>query len=508
MRYDRQRFVGLIVPLVLVATAAPSRANEMQLTVRQAVARALQHNLSLQQERLAPALSDAPELVAQASFEPLLFTEISGSYSPGLVSFQRAGLAPTSATNVGGQAGLRKSFSTGTSAELGFSNTALFGGGMLDPAYQSNLTLSVSQSLLRGISRSANEVEIVSARLSRDEARRKLRQLAEQTAASALEAYFDLHAALAQDTIQALAIKTSETTMRDTRVLIAAGKLAGSEEISVRYTLQTQQRAKLQTEQAIADARDKLARLIGMVGPGSLATPPIVTTETRPSLPDRATLQRLRSLALRRRGDYLAALDQIALQQARVRALKHRLLPELNLAGSVFATGLSGSSSAGAVSITEDEGYWASYKMNKVGWSAGLSLEVPLGNRKARGELRSAELELRRAQTAARLVQQEIAEELNRALRAVQLAHDQLQLTVTAHQVARTKLEAEQARYAQGRTTAHILAAVQAEVTKEQLNQAQAAADLNKAVVVLHATAGDLLGRLHVELRPRPNRGS
>ena len=507
MKNNRGRL--LLAGAVLALTLAParSRAEEIRLTVRGTVARALQHNLSLRQESLAPALSPGPEEVAESSFEPVLFSDVSGSRSPGQVTFQRAGLAPTSSTNISGQLGLRKSFSTGTSAEIGLSNTAMFGNAPLDPAYQSSLTLTVNQSLLRGISRSANELEVNTARLSREEARRKLRQVGEETASGALEAYFDLHAALAQDAIQALAIQNSETTLRDTRVLIAGGKLAGSEEISVRYTLQTQQRTKLQTEQAVADARDKLARLIGMVRPGSLETPTIVTTETTAAMPDAAELERLRTAALRRRGDYAAALREVALQEARVRALRHRLLPQLNLSGSVFATGLSGTSSPG-FGVTDDEGYWSSYKMSKIGWSAGLSLEVPLGNHKARGELRSAEQELRRARAAADLVQQTIAEELNRAWRAVRLAHDQLALTVTAQEVAQSKLAAEEARYKQGRSTAHTLAQVQMEVIKERLTRAQAAADLHKAVVKLHATAGDLLHRLRLELPAESNRGS
>lgn len=505
-RYKHTLARPLLLLLLLslpVSTSARAGSGEIQLTAKQAVARALKHNLSLEVERLSPALSDAAEQGAEAPFEPELFASIDASHSPGQVSRQRAGLAPTSSTSVGGEVGARKSFSTGTSVEFGLSSVALLGGGVLDPSYQTGASLTVKQSLLQGVSRSANEVAITTARRSREEADRSLGRKAELVAAQTLEAYFDLQAALAKDAIQQLAIQTSERTLRDTRVLIAGGKLAGSEEIATRYTLQTYRRAKLQAEQAVADARDKLARLIGLVGPGSLATPQIVTRPSAPALPGKADLPRLFALALKTRGDYLAAQSRIESQRLKVKASRHVLLPRLDLVGSVFFTGLSGDDASGAsgggLSTDVESGYWPSYKMDGVGWSAGLQLEVPLGNGKARGELKSAELELRRASRQAELVRQTIAEELNRTWRAVMLTRAQQKLTALAEEVAQAKVKNEQALYRAGKSTAHILATVQAEALAEQLSVAQAAADLSKSLVTLHAAAGDLLPRLRLK---------
>jgi outer membrane protein TolC len=481
-------------------------SGELRLTAKQAVTRALKHNLRLEVERLSPELSDAAERTAEADFEPELFVQLDASHSPGQVSRQRAGLAPTSSTTVGAEIGARKSFSTGTSVELGHNSMAMFGGGVLDPSYQTGVELTVKQSLLQGISRSANEVAIDTARLSRREAERELARKAEQAAASALEAYFDLQAALAKDAIQALAIETSQRTLRDTRVLIAGGKLAGSELISTRYTLQTHRRAKLQAEQAVADARDKLARLIGLVGPGSLATPAIVTVPSAPSLPGQQDLGRLFKGALARRGDFLAAVSRIEAQRLKVQASRHVLLPKLDLVGSVFFTGLSGdatssaSGAGGSSSLDVESGYWSSYKMEQVGWSAGLLFELPLGNRKARAALQSAELSLRRARRAADLVRQTIAQEINTAWRAVQLTREQQKLTIMAEEVAKTKVKYEEALYRAGKTTAHLLASVQEEAIKERLSVAQAAADLGKALVKLHVASGDLLERMHLSL--------
>lgn len=487
----------LVVALLVATTwlARPADAQGLRLTVKQAVARALAHNLSLKVQRLDPALSQAPQQVASATFEPELFAEVSAGQSPGQVSTERTGLAPAANTNVGGKLGVRKAFSTGTSVELGLSSTLLVGG--LDPAYQSSVTITARQSLLEGISRSTNELAIFSAKRSQEAARQQLGRKAEQVAAATLEAYFDLHAALAKDEVQRLAIQTAATTLKETRLLIAAGKVAASEQISARYGLQIAQRDKLKTAQAIDEARDRLARLIGLVAPDSPATPPIVTVATQPDLPAPQARERLRRRAFERRGDYLAALTEIAAQQANLAAAKHALLPTLDLVGSVFATGLSGGGGDGTSSAVSTS-YGSSYKLDQVGWSLGLLFALPLGNAKASGERKVAELKLGRARAAAQLLQQSIVQQLNQAWRAMQLAKDQLELTTLAEQVAQSKLRSETLRYRAGKITAHVLAAVQAQATQEHLNRVQAVADLDKALVVLHATAGNLLPRLRL----------
>jgi outer membrane protein len=507
-----QTIVVAAALLLLAARPAPADAasndpGAVRLTAVQAVARALKHNLSLGVDRLAPALSDSAERKAAAAFEPGLYARVDASGSPGKVSTQRAGLAPTSTTAVGGQLGARKTFSTGTSVDLSLSSDALFGGGSLDPAYQSGAALTVRQSLLRGVSREANLAGVTDARLSREVAGRGLSRQAEQVALSTLEAYFNLQAALGSDEVATLAVQTSAAALAETRTLIAAGKLAGSEEVSARYALQIQRREQLKTTQAVGDARDTLARLIGLVGPGSLATPRIVTVAVATAaLPQgSADLQRMLASALAGRGDYLAARQEIVRLQRKAGAARHGLLPSLDLVGSVYLSGLSGDSASaatsGAASSTLPAGYWSSYGMDRFGWSVGLVFELPLGNDSAKAELKGAELALRRAKLSADLVKQQIALELNQARRAARLAQDQLELTELAVEVAETKLKNQQALYRAGKSSGHDLATIRAQAVAERLARAEAAATLNKAVARLHASAGELLARMKLAFK-------
>jgi len=498
--------VALLAGLTVCLPPRAARAEPLRVTAQRAVELALQKNLDMAHARLAPDLSDAARRKADATFEPTISSSFDVAGSPGQISQQLAGLSPVSSIDLGGSLGVRKEFSTGTSLEARLSSTALFGGGGsrtgLDPAYQTGINLTARQSLLKGLSRSANEVAVTTARLTRGAARKNLARTAELIAWSTLKSYWDLHAALAKVQIQKVALKMAQRTHAQTVSLIGAGKLPASEEVAANYLVQTQRRDLLTLARQVSNTRDELARLMGLVPAGSTATPEIVTVVgSRPKrwAPSRKQLQRI---ALKRRGDYLYLLEQLKIHRAELDAARHRRLPTLDLVGGLTLTGLSGTAT-GENGDDYPSGYWSSFGMKRVGWSAGLVFELPLFNNKQKAEIELAELKHRRAKLSVDLAVQALSQELNVALRAVDVARQQLRLTKAAARVAETKLVNEQARYAAGKITAHILSTVQAEVVKERLAKEQALADLIKARVDLYAAAGVLISRMREIQRQR-----
>lgn len=503
----RTRLTCLLLWVLAAAPATTTAAEDpdVRLTSREAVYRALQHNLNLKLERLDPALTNAAEQTAAAVFHPVLVSGIDVAGSPGSVSQQRVGLAPTSSTSVGGDVGVRKQFSIGTTVEGTLSSSALFGGGRggLDPAYQSGVNLSVRQSLLQGISRRANESALATARLDREAAAAQLRRQAELVAADTLKAYWDLRAAVAKVAIQQVALQTTEATLHETDVLIGAGKLPASERTSAAYAVQVQRRAKVKADQELENVRDRMARLIGLIPPHSLATPKILPVSSPRRERRRWTLGELQRQALAQRGDYRALKIETQIRRIDEQAAQHRLLPKLDLVAGLQLTGLSGESDASATAAATEEyeqSYWSSFVLDRVGWSAGVTLEVPLGNAAARAKRDTAALQVKRALLVEDLAVQALSLELNVAWRAVRVAREQLRLSEEAARVAEAKLTNETARYKAGKITAHILSTVQAEAITERLTREQALADLVKAAVDMQAAAGVLLARLKIDV--------
>jgi len=494
-------YLWLVLGLTLPATAT-AEEGEVRLTAREAVKRALQHNLSLKADRLDPALTDAAERSAASVFHPVLTSGVDVSGSPGSVSQQRAGLSPVSSTSVGGDVGLRKQFSVGTTIEGSLASSALYGGGRggLDPAYQSGVALTVRQSLLQGISRRANEAPLETARLDRDVATALLRRRAELVAAETLKGYWDLRAARSKVAVQEVALQMTEATRRETEELINAGKLPAAELVSATYAVRSQMRGKVKAEQELQNVRDRMARLIGMVKPRSLATPALVPVSSPRRKRRRWTLTGLQREALQSRGDYKALQIEIEIRKLAEQTARHRLLPKLDLVAGLQLTGLSGETDGSTTGDDYDEGYWSSFALKRLGWSAGLALEVPLGNAEARARRDVAALQARRAELELDLATQALSLELNEAWRAVQTARQELRLTEDAAKVAEAKLANETALYKAGKVSAHILGTVQAEVITERLSREQALADLVKAAVDMQAAAGVLLSRFEEEV--------
>ncbi|MBN2575037.1 MAG: TolC family protein [Deltaproteobacteria bacterium] len=484
-----------LVPLSLVGAA---RAEPIVLTPQEAVRRALAKNLSLELDRLDPNLTDVSERIAEAAFQTELFGSADVVGSPGSVSAERIGLDPVRSTNVAGEIGLRKSFSVGTTLEGRLSTQGLFGGGKngLDPAYETGLYLQARQALLRGLSRTANEASLTNARLTRESAAALLRRQAELVAASTLKAYWDLRATYAKLAIERAALQSAEEILRETEALIGAGKLPESEKMSAAYAVQLKRRSLLQAEQSLANARDRMARIIGAVEPSSLATPELVPASApRRTAPASWTLEELQRRAVAERGDFRALLLATKMRRTEENAAAHRLLPKLDLVAGLQLVGLSGDAGAGTTS-PYGGGYGSSYAMKRVGWSAGLTLDVPLGNLDANARRDLAGLQVRRAELSERIATQDLSLELNLTWRSLQLARQQLRLSEESAKVAEAKLANETERYKVGKITAHILSSVQIEAVTERLAREQALADLVKAVVDMQAASGGLLDRL------------
>jgi outer membrane protein TolC len=475
--------------LILAIPVRTAAAKEIKLTPKQAVNRALKHNLSLQVDRLAPELSGANELAAKAAFDIVLFGETGAT---GEVDHTSGIDQTTHGEDVTAAVGVRKKFVSGTTVEARTGGVVLLKGnnsGLNKPNFQADLSVSVRQSILQGARAAVNKSDINTARLAQKAARLELRRKAELIAAKTLVAYWDLYAALANLKVQQVALKDSKRTYNETVVLARAGKLAHAEKIPNLYLVQTHRRDVILAQKEVANARDKLARLMGMLGPRSMATPRLVPVGRPATALPRLQLKKLQETALKRRGDLQASRVTVDAKKVKVRAARDLLLPKLDLVASVGVTGFKGDPS-NTGSTTDPRSRPSS---RNLAWSVGVVLEVPLGWRAAKAQTELAELAVRRARASVKESTQSISEELNVAWRAVQSAWEVLKLNKKAVELARIKLKNEMDRYRNRKTSAQIIIIMQAELIKEKLNLQNAVAKFNQALVELRAASGTLV---------------
>lgn len=487
--------------LILISHAPAARADHtkpLHLTPTDAVRRALRKNLGHQHERLAPELSGAHERKARAFTDPVIFGELGANGTADRLADPKLRIPTLLDVSGSGAVGVKKTFMSGTALEARLSGTVTWDteGSGADTTLGGAATLSVRHPLLRGGNPAVNSAEITTARLSRQAAELRLRRKAEVLAADTLKAYWDLHAAESNLRVQRVALAQADKTLAETKQLVAAGKLAASEELMARHQVQTQRRAVLLAAQSLQNGRDLLARKIGLVGPRSLATPAITTgpTPTLPAPP--RSLGKLQRLALERRGDYQALEVERRTRGVVERVARHKLLPKLDLVGTASVNGRRGRLSGPDLAAELDP-----TTTGRVTWAVGVVFEIPLGNREAKASIDLAALGARRAEVALHGKQQDISLELKQAWRALHAARALVRLSDEAVRVASVKHTNEKERYASGRTTAQLLVLVQSELVRERLAQQQARSSLHKARVDLWSAAGSLLQQLGT--RPR-----
>jgi outer membrane protein TolC len=129
---------------------------------------------------------------------------------------------------------------------------------------------------------------------------------------------------------------------------------------------------------------------------------------------------------------------------------------------------------------------------------ASLELRLPLANRSARGARAAAEAELRALEHLEAELRARVALMVRDASEDGRIAEARVRLLASAVRAAQISLDAEQARFAVGRSTNFEVLRRQEELALARLRRLRAAVDLAKAHADLAALTG-ALWREHVE---------
>jgi outer membrane protein TolC len=178
-----------------------------------------------------------------------------------------------------------------------------------------------------------------------------------------------------------------------------------------------------------------------------------------------------------------------------VRVAKKQKLPQLNLTASAALQGLDDSPGD-----AHDRLFTGHY----FGWSAGLFMEYPLGNRQREAELRRGKLERVQAITELQKLSDQVALQLRERIRQVNTTYRQWKIQQKAVEAAKKELQAlEDTELIRGQLTPEFLSvklSAQASLADAERGELQAITDYNIALIELARTTGTVL-----ELHPVPN---
>jgi outer membrane protein TolC len=520
MRVPRISLRALLVAAVLASAparaqnaASPTGAPEPSaLALRDAIASAAAGNIQLLKQNVALHTSQGNVVAALGQFDFVLAADatFSRTVNPPLSAFDQSqgssksfvsDLSLTRALESGGSLSLAlqgraalgstQSFQCGapplTAAEMAAGITPR---PVKCNVYTPTATLTFTQPLLRGFGREIAEANLYRARVNNDLALLNRQAQAANTIRDTIIAYWELAYQTQDLENQRFAERLAREQLRTTQAQIQVGKLGELSAAAVNRAISTAQIAEASSEQSLMGRALDLQRLFGAAVPpafiGYKAADALdaskhdvdVAAETKHALEASPALKSIRM--------------GLALTETDLRVARDSMRPQLNFAGSVSEGGRNHVLTTSLDQMTN---------LSYTEYSAGLTFQLPIQNRAARGAEEVAHASSDSAQLDARDLELQIRDTVARMAAQIRSAGARVEHGLEAVSYSEQNLKAEQARFSVGTSTNNDVLLRMQELLQAKTSVARAMADLLEGDVALAALTGDILDLYGIRLK-------
>ena len=268
--YLVRRFFITLVLLCLILNASGAEEEpdtSREISLREAVNRALEQNLGLIIERYEPGLFEDDITLAQSQFDPAIRIRgnIDEQLSPLAASTLDGAAQPEDDTRSFSVA-VDKKISTGGTVELStwinrFETNSTFA--IINPDYLSEIAISFEQPLLNGAWRKVNLAPIARAKAAHSQSVLELRRRAFNVLANIEINYWRIAYATARKTLQESSIEVAEKLLEETKEKERVGLATQVDVLQASANLASRREAVILASQAIDNASDQLYSSMG-----------------------------------------------------------------------------------------------------------------------------------------------------------------------------------------------------------------------------------------------------
>jgi outer membrane protein TolC len=465
--------------------APAEAAGPLRVAVPDAILLALQNNRAFIVDRYNAPITRTAEQQQLAAFDP----DLTGTFSI-VRGFNQVDSPPPEQTEIG-LLGLTEFLPTGTLLNLTAGETVMkwpTATGTTYPTqpgnYATNVSLTATQSLLRGYGLDVNLASLRQARLDTRSSEYELRGFAESLVAQTEEAYWDCALARQQIQITQKSLDLANDQLRETLDRIRLGNVAATEKVAAEAEVALRQEDLINARSAFDTARLLLLRLLSPSGNTferdlELLDQPSAKEEPVDNLADHI------EAALRMRPDLNQARLLVERDELQIVKTKNGLLPQLNLFITLGRTGYS-SSFPGSVSNLSANDYDA---------LVGVNFEYPPANRAAKAADAAARLSRGQAEQAVGNLAQLVELDVRTAYIEILRTRAQVVATLASRTLQEEKVRVETEKFRIGKSTSLLVAEAERDLLASQIAYVQAVAGYRKALVELYRLEGTLLQR-------------
>ncbi|HEX7899427.1 MAG TPA: TolC family protein [Planctomycetota bacterium] len=490
---------------LLLLTALPGGDDEARkpvrksipLSVREAVALSLNHNLDIEIARYQPWIEEQNVLVTLGQWDHVLYGSAvrSRAVQPGTSSLSGASKLESDGKDV--EFGVRKLLPFGGSYDV-------FAGGnyirsnnsflLENPLYTDSAGVAITLPLLRGGSTAANTATLVIARNERDISVDVFEKTVSDSVFAVIQAYADLAFAIEEKKVKEQSVDVASRLLEDNRRKFDRGLASRLDVTQADAGVAAQQEGLLTAEAAVLNASDRLKRL---VDPSLLASELEIVPVERPGtrlgdLDERAATEKALEQARGSRPEFRQLRRQMSSQDVEIARAANDRLPRLDFTGSGTINGTEG---------TFSEAFREADGLDTYDVTGGIIFEWAFENRAARGASQRAELQRRRLVLQERNLENQVLVEIREAVRAIKTNEKRIEATRRARVLAEEQLEGELTRNQQGLSTTFRVIDVQEDLVQARTNELKALIDYHLSRYRLGQVSGVLLEQQGILIR-------
>lgn len=497
----------------LAAVQSPGAGPRVDLTLDEAVARALERNLDLAVQRLNPQVFDLNLAQQLAAYRPTFDTNFQNNSRTNPSQTQLDGGLSVVSDTVSLNSGVSQEVGWGGGRyQVNFNNnrsesTNFFTS--FNPSYRSTVQASYTQPLLRGFRIDPIRQGIQVTRINRDIADIDLRQTITNTVSAVRDAYWELVYATRSVEVQQQALELAEALVRDNEARVEIGTLAPIDVVQARSEAAARRQTLAQAEQALATAELVLKQLI-VDGTGDeywrATLNPIDLPTLAPAPIDlEATVRR----ALDERTDLERSRRQLDINEVNLSSMRNQRLPSVDLTGSYQLQGQGGTrflrSGLGGAVLTEipggiNDAFDQLVDLDYPVWTVQLNVSYPIGPSAADAAYARAQLQTRQVEAQLRQLELQVATEVTNAVLQIRAIARRIEAATAARELAEEQLAAEQSRFDAGLSTNFFVVQAQRDLSTAQDTELRAILDQQKALIELDRVQRTSLSQAGIQI--------
>lgn len=466
-----------------------------EMTLEQAIDRALEANLDIQIARIDPSIQEYALDAARAAFSPTLSAAYGYTNSTNQSTSQLDGGARTTTQ--------RHMFNTSFSKILPWSGGQLsadFNNSRIEtnnsfstrnPSYNSSLSFNYTQPLLAGLKTDDQRAALETQRIQSEIVDLQVQSQIENIAHAVRQAYWGLRSAIEEIEIQRRGLAEAEQLLEETRIRVQLGRMVELDLAQAEAQVAIAEQSLLDAEIQWHNQALAFKRLLVSGPDDALLTQTVNPTDQPTFVSQEVDIEAATEAALRQRTDIRQQRQQLDISNVGLSVSRSSSLPDLSLTASYSLQGVGGdlfqrSELGGEPVLIEAGGYADGLRsiadFETPTWSLALNASYPIGTSAAKADLERTRLQLKQAELAVKNQELVILTEVHSAGLAVRNTFLQIEAARRSREASERNVAAEQRRFDVGLATNFEVVTAQNALTAARLSELQAIIDHMNAI--------------------------